>query len=142
MGKSTDSTLPVEALARLDRRARRVGYRRKSCVVCGGPGLDVCYTVPFRTLPEPAQNRYIEEHHLARKIADALTVPVCPTCHERLDLKQYDWPKEAQHPASSRARRAARLLGLADLIEERIKVDSKIIPLLRSMAKEMLDDPS
>jgi len=126
---------------RLDRRARRVGYRGKTCVVCGGPGLDVCYAVPLRSLPEDLQKRYIEEHHLARKRADALTVPVCPTCHERLDLKQYDRPKEAQHPSSPRERRAARQLGLADLIEARIKVDSKIVTMLRLMAMEELHEP-
>ncbi len=142
MGRLTDSILPVEALARLDRRARRTGYRERVCVVCGGPGLDVCYTAPLNSLPEHIQKRYIEGHHLARKKADKLKVPVCPTCHERLDLKHYDWPKEAQHPTSARERRAARLSGLADLIEERTKVDAKIVVWLRSQVKEMLDDPS
>jgi len=142
VGRLTDSTSTVEALARLDHRARRVGYKKKVCIVCGGPGLDVCYTVPFRSLPEDIQKRYIEEHHLARKKADALTVPVCPTCHERLDLKQYDWPKEAQHPASPRGRRAAFLFGLADLLDVQAKVFVKIAIRLRSLAQEMLDDPS
>lgn len=140
MGRSTDSTLPLETLARRDRRARRVGYRRKPCIVCGGPGLDVCYTVPFNSLPEDIRKRYTEDHHLARKKADALTVPVCPTCHERFDLKQYEWPQEAQHPASARERRAARQLGLADLFEERSKADIKIATMLRSMALEELDE--
>ncbi len=142
MGRLTGSTLPVEALARLDRRARLVGYKRKACVRCGGPGLDVCYIVPLSSLPEHIQRRYIEGHHLARKEADKLKVPVCPTCHEILDLKQYDWPKEAQHPASPRERRAALLSGLADLLDERIKVDAEIATRLRSLVKEMLDDPS
>ena len=142
MGKLTDSILPVEALARMDRRARRTGYRGKTCVVCGGPGLDVCHTIQLRRLPENIQGRYIQEHHLARKRADALTVPVCPTCHEYLDLKQYDWPKEAQNPTSSRGRRAALLLGLADLLDVLAKVFSKIARRLRTLAQEMLDDPS
>jgi len=134
--------LPVEALARLDRRARRVAYKQRSCVVCGGPGLDVCYTVPLRSLPKDIQRRYIAQHHLARKKAHVLTVPVCPTCHERLDLKQYDWPKEAQHPASPHGRRVAFLFGLADLLEERAKIDAKIAIRLRSLVNEMLHDPS
>jgi hypothetical protein len=135
-----DSISPVEALARLDRRARRAGYKRRVCVQCGGPGLDVCYTVHLRRLPEEIQKRYIEEHHLARKKADSLTVPVCPTCHEIIDLKQYDWRNEAQDPTCPRERRAARMLGLADLMEERIKVDAKIVTMLRSMAAEELDE--
>jgi hypothetical protein len=138
VGKLTDSTLSVEALGRLDRRARRVGYKRTSCVVCGGPGLDVCYTVPLRSLPKDIQRRYIAQHHLAREKADASTVPVCPTCHERLDLKQYDWPKEAQQPASPHERRVAFLCGLADLFDERAKVDAKIAIRLRSLVNEML----
>lgn len=142
MVRSTDSILPIEALARLDRRARRVGYKKKACVRCGGPGLDVCHTVPLRSLPADIQKRYIEEHHLARKKADALTIPVCPTCHEILDLKQYDWPKEAQHPKSPRQRRAALLFGLADLLDVLAKVFAKIAVRLRSLAQEMLDDPS
>ncbi len=142
MGRLTDSILPVEVLARLDRRARRVGYKNVCCIVCGGPGLDVCYTVPPNSLPEHIQKRYIEGHHLARKKADNLKVPVCPTCHERLDLKQYDWPAKAQHPSSPREKWAPLLSGLADLLDERARVDGKIAIRLRSLGKELLDDPS
>jgi hypothetical protein len=96
--------------------------------------------MPFRDLPEALRTRYIEKHHIARERADNLTVPACPGCHEVLDLKQYDWPPQAQDPKSPRERRAAYLLGLASLHDERARIDKKIARRLRRFVKEDLHE--
>jgi hypothetical protein len=98
--------------------------------------------MPLRNLPEEAQKRYIQRHHLARKKADTFIVPLCPNCHELLDLKQYEWGVEAQHPLSPRAKRASFLFGLADLLDARAKVDPKIARRLRKFAEDELHDPA
>jgi hypothetical protein len=123
--------MDIEDLVRHTRRARRFGPF-KACAVCGIPALDVAYAMPLATLPGKVRRRVLERHHLATKRLDPdLVVPVCPNCHEALDLAQYSWPERAR-----RAKNAARLHGLADLLEMRARIDRQVSQVLREVAAE------
>jgi Fe-S-cluster-containing hydrogenase component 2 len=121
----------LEDIVRRTRRARRFGPFR-CCVVCGTPALDVVYAVSFGSLTETVRQRVVQRHHLAtRRLDPDLVVPVCPNCHEALDLAQYSWPERAR-----RTKNAARLHGLADLLEMRARIDRQVSQVLREIAAE------
>lgn len=126
----------VEALVRQEHRAQRFVGAGRVCVQCGAPRLDVAFEIPLKALPKTVRARFLQRHHVARRRSDALTVPVCPTCHEALDLRQYDWPTGAQRGGSPQEKRAALLCGVADLLDARSEIDRKIADRLRALAVE------
>ena len=81
MGGLTSSTPSVEALARLDRRARRVAYRLDRCVICLSPGLDVCHIIRWDVLPRHIREWLLQVRRIHR--GGVANVPVCPMCYRR-----------------------------------------------------------
>jgi hypothetical protein len=36
----------------------------------------------------------MEDHHIAGRKNDPFTIPVCPTCHRKMSIKQYSWDNQ------------------------------------------------
>ena len=58
----------------------------------------------------------IEQHHLAGKHNGDITLPLCPTCHRVVSMKQDGWEKEWINSDNvSRKKLAFKLRGWADI---------------------------
>jgi hypothetical protein len=104
-------------LIRHSRKALRLGAPASVCMTCGCASVEALLGVPFRSLPEWAQRRIIERHHVAGRAVDPeWTVPLCRTCHALASDRQHDLPSEVRRPGTERERQAARLHGVADAL--------------------------
>lgn len=76
----------------------------------------------------------IQLHHIAGRRNNTLTIPLCPTCHTQLTLKQSRWPEEwTRKNNSPQVKRAFLLLGAADVI-------TLLGKQLHEMALELMKD--
>jgi hypothetical protein len=59
----------------------------------------------------------IQEHHIAGRKNNSLTIPVCPTCHTQLTSKQSCWPEEwTRKNNPPQIKKAFMLMGMADVM--------------------------
>jgi hypothetical protein len=117
-----------DAAARREQALRRLGTRTPRCQVCGeADPIVLTGTTPdilCATCRQQVQGRSgIEQHHVAGRHNDPLTVPVDANDHRRLSDAQRDWPPPTlRNPEQSPLRRAAAALrGFLDWV--RLMVD-------------------
>ncbi len=100
---------------RWEQKRRRLGSLRPVCAIC------------FRSDVAGLLLRALNQHHLGRRRASAMTVGVCRHDHAASDDLQYDWPAALRDPQKPVHRDAALLRGIADFIRVRARCDQELL---------------
>lgn len=112
------------------KRERQERERLAEIIKHGG----YCRLCGYSEEPSLLEETILEDHHIAGRKNDPMTVYVCPTCHKKLSISQYSWDKRWMGFRNTpRIIRAIMLRGISDLL---FLIAKKLRELSDGMLKE------